>query len=91
MAFLGDTTGKVIQDYGKLLRCVVSLFSLLSTHLSLERSAYPVVFIECTFFQPDHKEAAASSLHLHWRLVACTRVARWVTLILLFVILVMPQ
>lgn len=29
-------------------------------------STYPVVFIECTFFQPDHKEAAASSLHLHW-------------------------
>lgn len=48
MAFLGDTTGKVLVDHGKLL------------------STYPVVFIECTFFQPDHKDAAAGSQHLHW-------------------------
>lgn len=26
-----------------------------------------MVFIECTFFQPDHKDAAAGSQHLHWR------------------------
>lgn len=30
---------------------------------------YPVIFVECTFFTPDHKEAAAGSLHNHWEYV----------------------